>query len=130
MPRDEESSQISDRIRYEHIVAAARDLETMTSGQSRADLDNNMLLRRAAIHAIQEIGEAAARISDAGRLLAPELPWGSIVQMRHIVVHVYWGVDLNRVWRVATENISTLLPLALQAIEKLPLPPDIEEDQT
>ncbi len=63
----------------------------MPAGRSRPDLDADMLLRRATVHAIQEIGEAAARMSEAGRTLVPELPWGSIVQMRNIVVHVYWG---------------------------------------
>ncbi|MGD0770525.1 MAG: HepT-like ribonuclease domain-containing protein [Tepidisphaeraceae bacterium] len=129
MPRDEETNRISDRIRFEHIAAAARDIATMTAGRTRADLDGDMILRRAVIHAVQEIGEAAARMSDEGRAIAPSIPWGSIVQMRNIMVHVYWGVDLNRVWRVASEQVRGLIPLAEQAIQKLPLPPDSGDAQ-
>jgi uncharacterized protein with HEPN domain len=129
MPRDEETNRISDRIRFEHIAAAARDIATMTAGRTRADLDSDVTLRRAVIHAVQEIGEAAARMSDKGRAVAPSVPWVSIVQMRNIMVHVYWGVDLNRVWRVASEQVPGLLPLAEQAIEMLPLPPDSGDEQ-
>lgn len=125
MPRDEEAERISDRIRYGPIRDAARDIVQMTAGRSRADPDSDMLLRRATIHAVQEIGEAAARMSAAGRALVPELPWGSIVQMRNIVVHVYWGVNLDRVWQVALDNVPPLIPLAERAIASLPLPPDV-----
>ena|SRR5687767_13658556 len=126
MPRDEQTERISDRIRYEHIRNAARDIAQMIADRSRADLDADMILRRATIHAIQEIGEAAARMSDAGRALTPDLPWGSIVQMRHIMVHVYWGVDLDRVWQVAVEDVPPLVSLAERAISALPLPPDVD----
>ena len=79
------------------------------------------MLRRAVLHAIQEIGEAAARMTEAGRALAPQLPWGSIVQMRHIMVHVYWGVDLDRVWSVATDHMKAISEAAAKAIPQLPL---------
>lgn len=126
MPRDEETERISDRIRYEHIRDAAGDIVQMTAGRSRGDLDVDMLLRRATIHAIQEIGEAAARMSDSGRALVSELPWGSIVQMRNIVIHVYWGVNLDRIWQVAVDNVPPLVALAERAITSLPLPPDAD----
>jgi uncharacterized protein with HEPN domain len=127
MPRDEQTERISDRIRYEHIRDAAKDIVAMTTGRSRMDLDSDMVLRRAMINAVQEIGEAAARMSNAGRALAPELPWGSIVQMRHIVVHVYWGVDLGRIWLVAIDHVPPLVQIAERAIQQLPLPPDTDE---
>lgn len=129
MPRDEETIRISDRIRFEHIRDAAADLAQITVGRSRADLDNDMLLRRALLHAVQEIGEAAARISETGRALVPEVPWGQVVQMRNYIVHVYWGIELDRVWAAATEHVPPLLRLAERAISKLPLPPDITDTE-
>lgn len=126
MPRDDETERISDRIRYEHVRDAARDIVAMTADRSRVDLDTDMVLRRATIHAIQEIGEAAARMSETGRALAPEIPWGSIVQMRNIVVHVYWGVNLDRIWQVVVSDIAPLAEFAERAISQLPLPPDLD----
>ena len=122
MPRDPIESRISDRIRFEHMHRAATDVMRFVHGRERPDLDGDDMLRRAVLHAIQEIGEAAARVTEVGRALAPEVPWGSIVQMRHIMVHVYWGVDLDRVWSVATNNMKEIIVAAAAAIEKLPLP--------
>lgn len=98
----------------------------MCASRQRPDLDSDMLFRRAMIHAIQEIGEAAARISENGRALLPELPWGQIVRTRHIMVHEYFGIDLDTVWRIAREHVPTLPALMDRAIAQLPLPPDIE----
>lgn len=74
MPRDPFESRISDRIRYEHMLAAARAVTTFIEGRQRPDLEKNDMLRRAILHAIQEIGEAAARMTDDGRSLAPTCP--------------------------------------------------------
>lgn len=122
MPHDPVESRISDRIRFEHMLQASKAAMQFVHGRQRADLEKDDMFRRALLHAIQEIGEAAARMSDAGRALAPELAWGSIVQMRHIMVHVYWGVDLDRVWSVAVSNMQEICSAAEQAITKLPLP--------
>lgn len=100
---------LDDVIRLEHIATAARDIAILCAGADAASLDTDMKLRRALINAVQEIGEAASKVSDPTRLLMPSIPWGSIVQMRHIVVHVYWGVDLPRVWNVSVHHVPRLL---------------------
>ena len=80
------------------------------------------MLVRALTNAVQEIGEAAGRVSDAGKNRAPDVPWGQIVAMRHILVHVYWGVDLDRLWRTAQEDIPVLIDALEKAKADWPLP--------
>lgn len=87
----------------------------MIAGRDRADLDADMMLRRALLHAITEIGEAAARVSDPARSLLPSVPWDQIVATRNILVHVYWGVDLDIVWSVASNRMSELT-MAIEAL--------------
>ena len=89
MPRDPGRFPLDDRLRMQHMLDASRHAMTFITGRSRADLDTDVMLVRALMNAIQEIGEAAARTSDAGRSRAPSLPWGQIVAMRHVLVHVY-----------------------------------------
>lgn len=72
------------------------------------------MLRRALVNALQDIGEAAARVSDEGRARVPTLPWGQIVAARHILVHVYWGIDTDQVWNMAIEDLPVLIA-ALEA---------------
>jgi uncharacterized protein with HEPN domain len=71
---------------------------------------------------VQEIGEAAAKVSESSRLRVPSLPWGQIVATRHVLVHVYWGVDKDRLWRTAIEDIPILIRLLGEATRDWPLP--------
>lgn len=120
-PRDEQRRAIDDRIRIQHMLDAARQAVSFITGRTRSDLDSDAMLTRALMNATQEIGEAAARTTDEGRGRAPGLPWGQIVAMRHVLVHVYWGVDKDRLWRTATEDLPTLIEHLESATATWPL---------
>ncbi len=96
------------------MLEAARDALRYVRGRSRADLDSDSMLQRALVQCVQVIGEAAAGTTDAGRAAAPGLPWAKIVGMRHILVHAYYDIDMDAVWRVVTEH----LPLLVAELEK------------
>ncbi len=115
-------ARIDDRVRVEHMLEAARDIQAYVKGRSRTDLDRDSMLLRALTNAVQQVGEAAARISDEGRARAPSLPWGQIVAMRHVLVHVYWGVDLDRLWATATGDMPVLISALEEACVTWPLP--------
>jgi uncharacterized protein with HEPN domain len=38
----------------------------------------------------------------------PEIPWRSITALRNVLIHEYFGVDLEIVWRVVQRRIPTL----------------------
>lgn len=122
MPRDPKKFPLDDRLRMQHMLDAARHVESFIDGRSRSDLDTDAMLVRALMNAVQEIGEAAARTGDAGRDRAPNIPWGQIVAMRNVLVHVYWGVDFDRLWKTATEDIPQLTKALESATADWPLP--------
>ena len=123
MPRKRPPSAFEDRLRIQHMLDAARDIAAYIDGRTRADLDNDSMLRRALTNAMQQIGEAAANVSDAGRARASDLPWGQIVAMRHVLVHVCWGIDLDRMWSTATLDVPVLIRSLVAATTDWPLPP-------
>ncbi|MFN0011873.1 MAG: DUF86 domain-containing protein [Phycisphaerales bacterium] len=109
MPHDSRSGAPDDQARLAHMLVAARQAVSFVHGRSRADLDTDDMLRRAVINAIQEIGEAAARLSPDGRALIRDVPWDLVVKMRNVLVHVYWGVDLDRVWITVESDLPPLI---------------------
>jgi uncharacterized protein with HEPN domain len=60
------------------------------------------------VHHIQLIGEAVRAVSDELKALRPEMPWAQIVAMRHILVHQYFGVELDDVWAVVERDLPEL----------------------
>jgi len=101
---------------------AARHVVVFVNDRSREDLDCDVMLVRALMNAVQEIGEAATRVGEVGRSRAPDVPWREIVAMRHVLVHVYWGVDRDRLWKTATEDVPALITHLEKATANWPLP--------
>ena len=110
----------ADRDRVEHMLAAARDAVAIGVGRRREEMDSDILLRHALVHCVQVIGEAAARVSAGTRTRTPELPWAKIVGMRHILVHDYFKVDHDAVWRVLRDHIPQMIPALESALEQWP----------
>lgn len=66
------------------------------------------MLRLALMQAIQIIGEAAARLSDAGRAEAGEMDWPLIIGMRNRIVHAYFDINADILWSTATLSLPPL----------------------
>lgn len=60
------------------------------------------------VHHLQIIGEAVRAVLDQLKTVAPEYPWSQVVGMRHILVHDYFGIDLNEVWNVVANDLPKL----------------------
>lgn len=65
---------------------------------------------------IQIIGEAASQVSHETKDAYPDIPWQNIVGMRHRIVHGYFAVDEDIVWKTLTTELEPLL----RALERLP----------
>ena len=48
--------------------------------------------------ALENIGEAARKVSNATKEAHPEIPWSAIVALRHRIAHDYFSLDLLRIW--------------------------------
>ena len=66
------------------------------------------MVRSAVIQKLAVIGEAAARVSEELKIRYPDVPWLQIVAFRNILVHAYFGIDWDLVWRAARNRCSGL----------------------
>ncbi len=107
-----------DRVRLQHMVEAAGSIATFISGRTRTDLDTDRMLLFAVVRAIEILGEAASRISDETRESAVDVPWRAIVGMRNRIVHAYFDIDADIVWRTAVEEVPGLLPRLCELLEQ------------
>jgi uncharacterized protein with HEPN domain len=113
---------MDDRIRAQHMLEAARDVAVIAAGRSIEDLRRDMPMRRALINAIQEIGEAAARVTPDGRTKMSGVSWTQMVGMRHRLVRGYDVINLEIVWQVATSEVGPLIAALEAAFVAWPLP--------
>jgi hypothetical protein len=66
------------------------------------------------------IGEAASHVPDEMCAWHPEIPWQDMRDMRNIVVHECFGVDLDVVWRTIQEDLPALISLLEPLVEEEP----------
>jgi uncharacterized protein with HEPN domain len=80
-----------------------------------SELEINLMLRFALVRAAEIFGEAASKVSLETRVAAPSIPWREIVAMRNRLIHAYFDIDHDVLWKAATEEIP-MLSVALRAI--------------
>ena len=66
------------------------------------------ILQGAVMHRLIIIGEAASQLSKEFRNSHTEINWKGIIAFRNILVHVYFGLDMDIVWTTAKNQAGTL----------------------
>jgi uncharacterized protein with HEPN domain len=54
------------------------------------------------------VGEAARHIPKSLRDRYPGIPWKKVVGMRNIMIHEYFGVDAEVIWKTVWEDLPRL----------------------
>ena len=83
------------------IIEAADYIAEFIAGIDFQPFEKSEMLRSAVVQKLAIIGEAAARVSAELRSRNPEPPWPRIIAFRNILVHAYFGIDWDVVWRAA-----------------------------
>jgi uncharacterized protein with HEPN domain len=96
------------RIFVEHILECVERIEEYTKGISKEEFFNSTQAQDAVIRRIEIIGEAVKSIPIDIKNRYPDIPWKQITGMRDILVHEYFGVDLELTWKAAREDVLEL----------------------
>jgi len=100
------------------MIEAAETACNFVSARTRTDLDSDQLLAFALVRAIEIVGEAASKVSALTRQATADVPWSLMISMRNRVVHAYFDIDHDVVWKTATEELPILLPVLRGIIGK------------
>jgi uncharacterized protein with HEPN domain len=90
------------------ILEAAEHISRFIAESGRSGFDQSELVRSAVVQKLAVIGEAAARISIDLKASNADVPWSRIAAFRNILVHAYFGIDWDVMWRAAEKQVPVL----------------------
>lgn len=114
MPRSGgDAAHMRDMLEY------ARDVVRFTAGLSFPEYLADRMRQLAVERGVEIVGEAANRVSAAGRTSHSSIPWRKIIDQRHVLAHDYNDIQQAKIWEVATVHA----PLLVEYLERV-LPPE------
>ncbi len=107
-------SEHDDRLPMHQMLEHAREAMDTIRDRSRSELATNRLLQLALVYLLQTVGEAATRVSRAGQVRYPDIPWSKAIGTRHRMAHGYDRIDYDVVW----DTIAGDFPGLIAALER------------
>lgn len=112
MPRDS-------KVYLEDILAAARKVRTYTAGMTRERFSADEKTIDAVVRNLEVIGEAARSVPEVVRQKAEGIDWRKIVGLRDVLIHQYFGLDLEILWDIVSTKLPDLEKSVVNLLQEL-----------
>ncbi len=107
-----------DRLYLTHILECIITIEEYTV-EGRESFFAAKIIQDAVIRNLEIIGEATKKISYDLRDQYSDIPWREMAGMRDVLIHEYFGVDLNIVWNVVESELPKIKSKMTVVLQKL-----------
>lgn len=101
------------------ILDAIRKIEKYTRNLTFEGLKENELLIDGVVRNLEIIGEAVKNIPDDIKTRHPDIEWKKIAGLRDILIHAYFGIDLEILWDIKENKIPELKEKVSEIISEM-----------
>jgi len=91
-----------------HIRECIDRIQSYIAGIDQDQFMASSLIQDAVLRNLQVLAESTQRLSDEFKARHTEIAWYKISGLRNILVHDYLGIDIETVWIIISEELSTL----------------------
>ncbi len=101
------------------ILEAIDDIQSFTEHMSFKGLESDKKTLYAVIRCLEILGEAVKKIPKNIKEKYPNIPWKDMAGMRDVLIHDYFGVDVETVWLTVNEKIPHIKPIVEKMLKEL-----------
>lgn len=102
------------RLFIDDILEAIAKIERYTKDKTFEDFSRSEMTVDAVVRNFEIIGEAAGNIPKTFQDKYPFVEWKEMVGFRNVLIHDYFGIDIESVWDTVNKNIPLLKEHVLQ----------------
>ena len=107
------------QVYVEDIIDAINKIEEDTKGLTYESFVSDKKTVDAVIRNFEIIGEATKHVPLSVRREYPRVPWRDMAGMRDKLIHGYFGVQLEVVWKTIRERLPEVRPLVVEALARM-----------
>jgi uncharacterized protein with HEPN domain len=96
------------RVFLDDIIEACAKIHRYTQGMTSDQFRSDEKTVDAVVRNLEVIGEAARSLPSDIRDRIVDIEWQRIAALRNLLIHEYFGVDLDIIWDVVQTKVPTL----------------------
>ena len=95
-------------FRLEHVLESIEKIEFIIKDLSYAQYLDDWIRQDAIVRNIEIIGEAIRNVDDELIMMYPKVPWKEARGMRNLLIHEYFRIEHDEVWKTLNEDLPKL----------------------
>lgn len=102
------------RMYLRDIRDACEKIVRFTAGVSAEEFEKDDLRLDAVLRNLEVIGEASKQVPPEIRDRFPAIPWRKMAGLRDVVIHHYFGIDIQIIWDIVRHRVPSILAALAQ----------------
>jgi uncharacterized protein with HEPN domain len=103
--------------RVQHVIEAIEAIQTFIAGHTEESLMKDLKTISACLYQFSIIGEATFHV-ESEVLKKYSYPWHKVKAFRNIILHEYFGIEMNVIWHTAIKILPELKQLMQEILKQ------------